>query len=86
MWKILTPVFFSPDCLAIAEQGNQSFHENSSKEVAFNDMMERIETTTNVAGKMMTPTQIIKLVETCDPNVEIKFKMLSWKSEPMFKI
>ena len=49
-------------------------------------MMERIETTTNVAGKMITPPQIVKLVETYDPNVKIKFKMFSWKSELTFKI
>ena len=69
-----------------AEKNNTSYHENSSKAVAFNALVETIETKVDLNQDNFGPAQIIKLIEPCDPNVAIDIKTIYWKPRPRYQV
>ena len=69
-----------------AEQNNTIYHENSSKAVVFDTLVEKIETKVNLNKDRFGPHQIIKMIKPCDPNVDIDYKTIYWKPQPRFAV
>ena len=69
-----------------AEQNNTIYHENSSKAVVFDTLVEKIETKVNLNEDRFGPHQIIKMIKPCDPNVDIDYKTIYWKPQPRFAV
>ena len=54
--------------------------------MAFNALVESIETKVDSDQDKIVPPQIIKLIEPCDPNVAIDIKTIYWKPQPRFQV
>ena len=77
-------MFLDPKRLNLANGDKKTFNCNSNKAVAFNNLVAAIEEdidTENENSKFTFPVQIVKLVETCDPNVEIDWTSFTFKSK-----
>ena len=48
--------------------------------------MDRIEKQIDINEEVFGPAQTIRLLETCDINVEIGYRTVSWSQRPKFRI
>ena len=78
--------FFDRQYLTTAEAGDINFHKKSSRAVAFNDLLDGIEEMVDTNEDVYRPAQTVKLLETCDVNVEINNRIIAWKQKPKYKI
>ena len=54
--------------------------------MAFNDLINWIEEKVDTNEEVYGPAQTVKLLETCDINVEINNRIIAWKLKPKYKI
>ena len=84
--KRVPVVFFDRASISLSEEGNNKFNQDSSKAIAFDTLMDRIEKQIDINEEVFGPAQTIRLLETCDINVEIGYRTVSWSQRPKFKI
>ena len=79
-------LFFNRASISLSEEGNNKFNQDSSKAIAFDTLMDRIEKQIDVNKEVFGPAKTIRLLEICDINVEIGYRTVSWSQRPKFKI
>ena len=84
--KLIPVVYIDKDCLFTAEAGDANFHKNSTRAVAFDDLIDWIEHQADTSKKVYGPAQTVRLLETCDTNLEINYKLIWWRQKPKCKI
>ena len=53
----------------------------------FTKLLETMEKNKDMTSDIFfRPPQIVKLVETCDLNVDISYKTVNWRTDPTFKV
>ena len=84
--KLIPAIYFDTNCVSTAEAGNVNFHKNSTRAVAFDDLIDQIKNQVDTSEEVYGPAQTVRLLETCDTSVEFNSRLILWRQKPKCRI